>query len=209
MFGTFSENEIYPDSLRVANFYNSPAKITFGESKIFTFDAKPEILEPDDTGFIYFPLKEIDKQMIGNILEKVNLFFEIGESQQRGTLVLEGKITEDFSSLTEEDIRNAPQIASKKQMMNFGKAKVNQKNEFTVDIENQGNSDLLIRSIFPSYGFKLESFPNSIKPGEFGKIILSLTPKYKLKKFTGNVKIYSNSPADSELFIRLYGRIIK
>ncbi len=203
------ENETFLDSLRIANYYDQPAIITFEENDYFEIKTNPQTIQPDEIGFIIFRLKPTTKAMMGEFVEKNKIIATIGSSTVQGTLILEGKIQEDFSHLTEAELKVSPLIHAENDFVNFGKAKVGEKHRFSIPVKNLGSKTLFIHKIVPGYGFRVESFLSQIGANQSGEIVLSIEPKFPLKKFTGNVKIYSNSPSKPELIIRLYGQIKK
>lgn len=208
--GKFLNTEIIKDSIRFTNYYDNKVETSFiTDSKSVTIYATPEILQPGETGFIIYEIGPSSVDEVGSFVEKIQIVFTKENSEKQGLLIIEGTMLEDFSLLKEEELKNAPEIWVRSKTVNFGTAKIGEKHIFTIDYINKGSRTLFIRNIKPSYGFVLENYTQEIAPGKTGHLSLSIEHKYALKKFTGSMKIYSNSPHDSELFIRIYGQIKK
>ena len=99
---------------------------------------------------------------------------------------------------------NPPVIKLAEKVHDFGAVPTNSVNEFDMEIENVGESDLVIVDVRAQCGCTVPEWPREpIAPGETGKIHVKFTSNYHLGSFKKWVKIYANTypSAETEFFI--------
>jgi hypothetical protein len=69
-----------------------------------------------------------------------------------------------------------PKLVVKSFEHDFGKIKEGVKVSHTFELKNEGNADLVIEGVAPSWGCTASDFDKVIPPGQAGKITLSLLP---------------------------------
>lgn len=113
-------------------------------------------------------------------------------------------ITEDFSRLTDQQLKYAPVCALNPPRLNLGSMKQKELKVQTVTLTNTGKTPLLIRKIVPEYdGLKVRAEKMSVPAGKS----IKLRVEFNAGTFSGNVvqraTLFTNDPENSQtrLFI--------
>ncbi|PKP40603.1 MAG: hypothetical protein CVT95_13435 [Bacteroidetes bacterium HGW-Bacteroidetes-12] len=198
------------DTLKVYNFGSSPLSITLEMvPKHITILQKPEKLEPNEKGNIVFSFDANKVNDWGFVLNRIRL--KINDENLNGnTISISANIEEDFSSLSEKELANAPQISFVDIQKDFGNVNEGDVIEHEFVFTNTGKSDLIIRKIKASCGCTTAAPKLSvIKPGEQS----SLSASFRTAGFTGRqsktITVITNDPVRSTMVLRLSGSVAK
>ena len=170
----------------------------------------PEILKPKQRGRLIVTFKSKDKNKFGRSTDHIKLNMKEGERNITGTLSVTANVVEDFSNLSEKELANSPIIYFTKNRIMMGEFELHKIRKVELHFENQGKKDLKVHNIQISNKlFKLQNFDRIIKPGEKGKIVISIKPIKTTNIMKSNITIISNDPKHSLVNLIAQGSIKK
>ena len=207
--GKVFKDEIITDTLLIQNTYERPIKISFNyDSTYIKIISEPEILEPKERGKIITTYDTSKKEEYGH-LTKNN---EIMISSLDDSFIYEDKISilikieEDFSKLSEDELKKAPEIFfhEKKKEIVFNQNEFAEKVIFV--FTNKGKRKLFIRSINPTKGCSVGEYDKELEPGKTGTIEILLDQTLFNRPFYRNITIISNDPENSVMSLKINGK---
>ena len=203
-------NETKTDSLKFINTSGSKVQIGFkGVPAHLTVKAVPANVEPNATGFIVVTFDGSKIAELGFQMSRVYLTFNGEENYNYGVNV-SATVEEDFSKLSQNELKNAPVIDFNQRVYDFGEITEGKKVEYAFKILNKGKSDLQIRSVKASCGCTAANpTTNVIKPGTDTdlKVVFDSNGKVGLQNKT--ITIISNDPNQSTTILRISGNVTK
>jgi rhodanese-related sulfurtransferase len=170
----------------------------------------PEILKPQKRGKLIVTFNSKDKKKYGRSSDQVKLNMKAGERDITGVLTVITNMVEDFSHLSEKELANSPIIYFPKNRIKLGEFKLHEIKKAELQFENTGKKDLKVHNIEISNNlFKLQSFDPIIKPGDKGKIVISVKPIQTTNNMKSNITVISNDPKHSSVTLIAQGSIKK
>nr|HRC89920.1 DUF1573 domain-containing protein [Bacteroidales bacterium] len=132
-----------------------------------------------------------------------------GELQNNTYLYVSANLVEDFSSLTKEELANAPVFKVASATVDIGDMSPSTNKEVEFKFTNEGKSDLIIRHIRSTCGCTAvnQSSSNIVKPGESGSIKATFNSGSYKGKVTKAIYVYTNDPANSEVILMLNANV--
>jgi hypothetical protein len=208
-FGNVSNTEQKDYKLEVIN--TSDKNITLGFEQVPGFlniKFVPGVLKPNEKGLIVATYDASQKSDWGMLIDRVNVLVD-GLSERDYRLVISANIVEDFSSMTQQELANAPIIDVDNPEVNFGKMKQTEKYEHDFILSNDGKSTLYIRKIKADCGCTaVQPEKKQIEPGESVKIKTIFNAQGKRGNQNKNVTIITNDPKRSNLVLRIKGEVV-
>jgi rhodanese-related sulfurtransferase len=161
---------------------------------------------------------------------------KIRERDITSVLTVIANMVEDFSHLSEKELANSPVIYFPKNRIKLGEFKLHETKIVELQFENKGKKDLKVHNIeinntlfkvelqFENKGkkdlkvhnieinntlFKLQNFDSIIKPGDKGKIVISIKPIQTTNNMKSNITVISNDPKHSSVTLIAQGSIKK
>jgi rhodanese-related sulfurtransferase len=135
---------------------------------------------------------------------------KIGERDITGVLTVSANMVEDFSHLSEKELANSPIIYFPKNRIKLGEVKLHEIRKVELQFENKGKKDLKVHNIeINNTLFKLQNFDSIIKPGDKGKIVISIKPIQTTNNMKSNITVISNDPKHSSVTLIAQGSIKK
>jgi hypothetical protein len=198
------------DSVKFIN--TSGSKVAIGIKGIPAFivaKAVPAVVEPNATGYVVVTFDGAKIPELGFQMTRIYLTYN-GEENYNFGVNITATIEEDFSKLSQAEIKNAPVIDFNERVYDFGEIKEGKKVEYTFKILNKGKSDLQIRSVKASCGCTAANpASNVIKPGTDTdlKVIFDSAGKLGLQNKT--ITIISNDPNSATTILRISGNVTK
>jgi hypothetical protein len=129
-----------------------------------------------------------------------------GVLQENLYYYVSANLVEDFSSLTKEQLDNAPVFKAESTTVDLGKIKGATQNEVVFNFKNEGKSDLMIRFIRSTCGCTAVQQGQQgvgIKPGESSTIKAVFNSGSYSGKVTKAIYVYTNDPKNSEMVLML------
>ncbi|HUW93764.1 MAG TPA: DUF1573 domain-containing protein [Bacteroidales bacterium] len=209
-FTSTKKNEKKIRVMPVINTSKEPATIEFeGLPAHLSMKAIPATLKPGEKGLIEGTYDaNLNSAAWGNVNDLVRLKVN-GVPQQNIYLYVSANLVEDFSSLTSQELANAPVFKLVSNTVDFGKIKQNESADVEYFFTNEGKTDLIIRNVKAGCGCTaLMPTENVIKPGTKG----SIKAKFNSGGYKGNIYknifVYTNDPKNSEVMLMIKGEVL-
>jgi hypothetical protein len=204
VFPTMKKTETKEKYMLIINTSPSAVKVEFDELpshlKLIT---EPEILEPGQKGQIIGTYDATKNPGWGNINELIKIKLN-GVPQENVYYWVRANLVEDFSTLSNEELANAPVFKLVSNTYDLGKIKGSSQKEVEFKFINEGKRDLIIRHITSSCGCTAIQQGNQgvgIKPGEASSIKAIFNSTGYKGKVTKAIYVYTNDPKNSEAIL--------
>ena len=192
--------------MQIVNTSAAPVKVEFDNLPAhLMLKANPETLKPGQKGVVegtYDATKNPGWGVVNDLVKiKLN-----GVVQENVFYYVSANLKEDFSSLSAEQLANAPAFKVASTTYDLGKIKGSTQNEVEFKFTNEGKSDLILRYIRASCGctaVQQGSQGVGIKPGESSSIKATFNSGSYNGKVTKTIYVYSNDPKNSEVVLML------
>lgn len=191
---------IKTETIDVINTNKTPLNIAFSKvPKHIQVSASNTVLQPNQVAVITVKYLAGEAQDYG---KREDSFYIVTNPKDKlnpnNRINLSADITEDFSSLSADQVANAPVAAFSENRINFGKMIRGTSKVMSLTLANTGKSPLHIRKIIPDYdGLKITPANIVIAPGKTIRINVS----FNAGTFDGNVvqrfTIITNDPKAS------------
>ena len=192
------DSEIRFDTLHVQNSGTESLKISFAKlPKHLIMKAVPKILQPSEFGEIIISLKASKKKDYGYFTDIIIIKTSSKSRKKNGKIIVFGKIFEDFSLLSQEDLIAASIIKFDEIIFNIGRILKGNKKRFSLNFSNLGKDVLSIRKIEVIPAFTIISFDEEIKSGQSGQIELEFKAFGSERQVRYPITIISNDPINS------------
>jgi hypothetical protein len=205
-FTNVKKNEKKMRVMQLINTSKEPVKVEFDALPAhLTLKSNPETLKPGQKGIVEGTYDATKNGGWGNVSDMVKLKLN-GILQENLYYYVSANLVEDFSSLTKEQLDNAPVFKVESTTVDLGKIKGATQNEVVFNFKNEGKSDLLIRFIRSTCGCTaVQQGPQGIgiKPGESSTIKAVFNSGSYSGKVTKAIYVYTNDPKNSELVLML------
>jgi len=192
--------------LPVINPSEVPVKIEFEQIPAhLTIKATPETLKPGQKGLIEGTYDATKNAGWGNVSDMVKVKIN-GVVQENVYFYISANLVEDFSSMTKEQMLNAPGFKLETNAVDLGKIKGSTQNEVEFKFTNSGKNDLFIRHVRATCGCTAVQQGNQgvgIKPGESSSIKAIFNSGGYSGKVTKSIYVYTNDPKNSEVVLML------
>ena len=192
--------------MQLINTSSAPVKVEFDSPQPYlTLISNPETLKPGQKGMVEGTYDATKNAGWGNVSEMVKIKLN-GVIQENLYYYVSANLVEDFSSLSKEELENAPVFKVVSTTVDLGKIKGSTQNEVEFKFTNGGKSDLLIRFIRSTCGCTAVQQGNQgvgIKPGESSSIKAVFNSGTYSGKVTKAIYVYTNDPKNSEVVLML------
>jgi hypothetical protein len=209
-FSTVKKSE---KRIRVMPVINTSDKsITIGFEGLpahLSMKATPETLKPGQKGIIEGTYDGTLNPGWGSVNDLVRIKLN-GVLENSGFLYVTASLAEDFSSMTREQIANAPVMKLVSNEFDIGKMQVNLTKEIEFKFTNTGKSDLIIRNIRATCGCTaLQQGKSVVAPGETSAIKAVFSSGANPGMQHKNIYVYTNDPKNSEVILTIKGEVVK
>lgn len=192
--------------LPVINPSAVPVKIEFDQIPAhLTIKATPETLKPGQKGLIEGTYDATKNAGWGNVSDMIKVKLN-GVVQENVYFYISANLVEDFSSMTKEDLLNAPVLKLETNAVDLGKMKGSSQSDVEFKFTNAGKKDLIIRHVKSTCGctaVQQGSQGVGIKPGQSSSIKATFNSGGYSGKVTKAIYIYTNDPKNSEVVLML------
>ncbi|MGV8095880.1 MAG: DUF1573 domain-containing protein [Mangrovibacterium sp.] len=156
-FSTIRQNEVLSDTLEIINDSGSPVRLAFRTPPPhLKVRVVPATLKPNEKGNIIITYDASKVNSFGFVIHRI--YMEVnGKSDYQNSIGVTATIEEDFSSLTPEDLANAPFVSFNTMSHDFGNIKQGDRVEYEFIIQNKGKRDLIVRDVKTSCGCTIVS----------------------------------------------------
>jgi hypothetical protein len=192
--------------MQLINTSAEPVKIEFDAVPAhLTLKSNPETLKPGQKGMVEGTYDATKNGGWGNVSDMVKIKLN-GVIQENLFYYVSANLVEDFSSLSKDELENAPVFKVESTTVDLGKIKGSTQNEVEFKFKNDGKRDLLIRSLKSTCGCTAVQQGNQgvgIKPGESSSIKAVFNSGSYSGKVTKAIYVYTNDPKNSEVVLML------
>jgi hypothetical protein len=192
--------------MQLINTSAEPVKVEFDAVPAhLTLKSNPETIKPGQKGMIEGTYDATKNAGWGNVSDMVKIKLN-GVVQENLFYYVSANLVEDFSSLSKEELENAPVFKVEATTVDLGKIKGSTQNEVEFKFKNEGNNDLLIRFIRSTCGCTAVQQGNQnvgIKKGESSSIKAVFNSGNYSGKVTKAIYVYTNDPKNSEVVLML------
>ena len=226
--------EQYPRTigpLRAKSNYISFAKLTMGQQDTKELELINDTDKPVEVGFRTVPkhmTAKVEPSSIpahgkGNLIVTYNtkdadtygfashrIYLSIdGSNDYKNSVGVSATIEEDFSSLTPEQLANAPEASFEPTTFDFGDMKQGDKKSHTFMLTNNGKSDLIIRRVRSSCGCTaVAPSKSTIAPGETAPIEVTFDSRGKRGRQSKSITVITNDPKNSTATLRISSNVV-
>lgn len=192
--------------MQVVNTSDAPVKIEFDNIPAhLSLKVTPETLKPHEKGLVEGTYDASKNQAWGNVNDMIRIKLN-GVPQENVYYYVSANLVEDFSSLSKEEMANAPVFKVAETTVDLGKIKGSTQNEVEFKFTNTGKSDLYVRHVRASCGCTaiqqgVQGEP--IKPGASSSIKAVFNSGGYQGKVTKAIYVYVNDPVNSEVVLML------
>ena len=209
-FTNVKKNEKKIRVMQLVNTSAVPVKVEFdGLPAHLTLKANPETLKPGQKGLVEGTYDATKNPGWGNVSDMVKVKIN-GVPQENLFYYVSANLVEDFSSLSKEDIANAPVFKVAATTVDLGKIKGSTQNDVVFNFTNSGKNDLIIRNIRSTCGCTAVQQGNQgvgIKAGESSTIKATFNSGGYNGKVTKAIYVYTNDPKNSEVVLMLNAEV--
>jgi hypothetical protein len=192
--------------MQIVNTSTAPVKVEFtGLPAHLEMKANPETLKPGQKGIVEGTYNASKNGGWGNVNDMVRISLN-GVPQENVYYYVSANLVEDFSSLSKEQLENAPVFKVESTTVDLGKIKGSTQNEVEFKFINAGKSDLVLRHVRASCGCTALQQGNQgigIKAGESSSIKATFNSGSYKGKVTKAIYVYTNDPKNSEVVLML------
>jgi Protein of unknown function (DUF1573) len=192
--------------MQLINTSTAPVKVEFDALPAhLTLKSNPETLKPGQKGIVEGTYDATKNAGWGNVSDMVKMKLN-GVIQENLYYYVSANLVEDFSSLSKEELENAPVFKVESTTVDLGKIKGSTQNEVEFKFTNSGKSDLLIRFIRSTCGCTAVQQAKQgagIKPGDSDIIKATFNSGSYSGKVTKAIYVYTNDPKNSEVVLML------
>lgn len=207
-FGNISPSKLAVQSFEVYNSSSKPMKVAFTNvPKFLTVKITPETIISNGKATIEATYDASVKADWGFVVDNIFLLINDKNSpNNKNRISISANITEDFSSLTDEQKANAPKIVFDDVNFAFDTVKQGDKVEHVYNFKNTGKADLVVHKVSPSCGCTIANLKAKvIKPGESGSITATFDSHGKNGSQNKTITVISNDPLNPHIVLWIKG----
>ncbi|TAL81532.1 MAG: DUF1573 domain-containing protein [Bacteroidetes bacterium] len=196
--------------MQIINSSDAPVKVEFDMLPAhLNLKVTPETLKPGQKGIVEGTYDGTKNPTWGNVSDMVKVKLN-GAVQENVYYYVSANLVEDFSSLTKEEMLNAPVFRLESNTFDLGKIKGSTQNEVEFKFTNTGKSDLLIRNIRATCGctaIQQGTQGVGIKSGQSSSIKATFSSGSYSGKVTKAIYVYTNDPQNSEIVLMINAEV--
>jgi len=207
-FTNIKNTQVKTDTIEVINTAPFDLKVTFiGAPAHITIKAVPETLKPNQKGYIIATYDATKARDWGFVSQRIPIAFN-DKQNANNAITISAVIEEDFSKLTEKDLKIAPVIVFDNMTYNFDTITSGDIKEHEFTFKNTGKSDLIIRKVKASCGCTAtKPSQDTIKPGKSASIKTTFNSNGKHGNENKTVSVISNDPKNNNITLKITGFI--
>ena len=208
-FIKIDEDQVKIDTLEFMNLTDEPVKVEVKRVPThLDVEIDPQTVKPGEKGNVIVKFDAGKQKMYGYVLDRIYLKLN-GKDDYRYALSVSATIEEDFSKLSEEELKNAPIPVFKEKIFDFGTIKEGEKVTHSFILKNEGKNDLIIRRIRTTCGCTVVTPEKKIiKNGESVELKTVFDSKGKRGRNSKTITVITNSPKTPTNVLRLTGTVV-
>ncbi|MFV0521197.1 MAG: DUF1573 domain-containing protein [Mangrovibacterium sp.] len=202
--GDVKNTEIKTGILEVANTSDKAQTITFRTPPShITVRVDPKTIQPGEKGIISVDFDSRKYANFGNVVSRLYILSD-GKASYKNSIGISATVVEDFSTLTPEELANAPIVSFDEVAHDFGRIKQNDKVSHIFHLTNKGKSNLIIRKITTSCGCTaVTPQKKMVAPGETIPLEVKFDSRGKFGRQTKIISVLTNAPSSQVTSLRI------
>lgn len=209
-FNDMKLNEVRTDSMKVYNNWNHPMEISFPDlPSNLKVKLVPNTLAPKTEGYIVVTYDATKKNDFGLVYDRIAL--RTNDVQQAmKTLTISAILSEDFSDLTEKQLKKAPKMVVNQSTYDFGKVKSGTMIKFNFTVTNEGKQELIIRKVKASCGCTAtKPAATHLKKGKSTEIAVEFNTSGRRGRQHKTITVITNDPVNPQIILNVQGELIQ
>ncbi|MFV0366525.1 MAG: DUF1573 domain-containing protein [Mangrovibacterium sp.] len=208
--GEVKNTEVKTGTLEVANITDKPQTVEFRTPPShLKVTVVPSVIQPGEKAVINVEFDGRQYANFGGVVSRLYLLVD-GQASYKNSVGISASVVEDFSSLTAEELANAPVVSFDANSYDFGEIKENDKVSHTFHLTNKGKTNLIIRKIKTSCGCTAVTPEKKVvASGETVPLEVKFDSKGKFGRQSKTITILTNAPASQVTNLRISTVITK
>lgn len=166
----------------------------------------PNIVAPGEQTAVSFMVRSDRTPLYGVVSDTVTIVADSSMPQKTYKLPVVVTINEDFSKLTDKELRDAPVAVLSAQKINLDSILVSEPTQASFTIKNEGKAPLKIRRIYSGdTGIAIDIKTASIKAGKSAQVNVTVTPSQDAGIVNARISVITNDPVNPVQTIRVTG----
>lgn len=202
------QNQKKTTTVAVVNVSDKPITIGFNRlPKHIAATADPKELQPEEKGELKLTYDASKINEWGYVRDYLYITIN-GRFDNSNRLYASASIQEDFSGLSDEEIKRAPKIKFAGKSYDFGKLEKGKKVTHEFTFTNEGKQPLKIRKINASCGCTATAPSKKvIQPGDSGSIKATFDSSHKNGRQNKAIKVITNDPKNHKQTLWIKGQV--
>lgn len=209
-FGNIKTTEVRTDTMKMYNNWGHPMDISFTQVPAnITVKAVPSTLQPKQEGYIIVTYDASKKHDFALVYDRIGIRTN-DAVQPLKMLNVSANIVQDFSNMSEKDLKKAPKIVFDQTTYDFGKVKEGTTIKMSFKFKNEGKKDLLIHKVKASCGCTAtKPSQTTIKKNKTGEIEVTFNTKGRRGRQHKTITVITNDPTNPQIILNLQGELIQ
>lgn len=207
-FQDVKDTEVKTDTFKLYNNGPKPINIKFNELPAFMkAEIKDVVMQPDMESYIVITYDAKARADFGYVFDKFFLSTDDTDQPEK-LLYTSANIVQDFSWMTEKDIKKAPHVAFDTTTFNFGTVKEGTNVEYSFIFRNTGKSLLKILKTKASCGCTAtDPVKTELKKGEASEIKIVFNTSGRKGNQHKTITVITNDPDNSVIVLHVEGTV--
>lgn len=209
-FNQMKLSEIRTDSMKVYNNWGHPMDISFVNlPSHIKVKMIPSSLPAKTEGYIVVTYDATKKNDFGLVYDRIALRTNDAQQSMK-TLTISAILSEDFSGMSEKQIKKAPKIVVNQSTYDFGKVKSGTVLKFSFTVNNEGKQELIIRKVKASCGCTAtQPEATHIKKGKSTEINVEFNTRGRRGRQHKTITVITNDPVNPQIILNVQGELIQ
>lgn len=203
--------EVVRDTFKVRNFWDKPVSFKLEQKQDFVTEVSRsfgESLQPGQEGFIILQYDAGKRNSFGQMKDMV-VFLTNDSIEPRKSIHYAVNIKEDFSKLTDKELKMAPAAVYSTISYAFGDVQKNTQSVAKITIKNTGRSPLLIRQVVANSGyFKASSDVREVPVNGTATVTVTFKASNRPGMQKATIEVVTNDPANPVQVIDVNANIL-
>lgn len=207
-FNDIKTDEVRTDSMKIFNSWGHPMNIGFNQvPPHIQIKAVPTVLESGKEGYVVVTYDASEKKDFGLVYDRIAIKTN-DNVQAMKNFSISARITQDFSGMSEKDLKKAPKIVFDNIKYDFGKEKSGTVVKYSFVFKNEGKKPLDILKIKTSCGCTTTKLAQkTYKKNKTGSIEIVFNTSGRKGKQHKTITVITNDPKNSEIVLNLNGEL--
>lgn len=209
-FNDVKTTEVRTDSMKIYNNWGHPLSISFEQIpphlQVKLSNGKKELAIGEES-YIVVTYNAKMKKDFGLVYDRITILTN-DNVQPKKTLTVSARLSQDFSNLTEKDLKKAPKIIFKETNFNFDTVKSGTVVTYKFEFKNEGKKPLDILKVKTSCGCTTTKLTETTyKKGKGGAIEITFNTSGRKGRQHKTVTVITNDPQNPEILLNINGEL--